>query len=264
MRRAAFLSLVLFSLTACADNNPIEWGKTAAREVGNMFGGETPPEAEPPAAEGRPFPNLATVPRRPRDPPEAKAQREADFARLTRDRDRALSDDETLRTTGAMPPPEVKEEAAKEIESAPVPPPAVTPPAAAVTPPPSSAPAVPAPSPSVAAVPPSAAASPVAAAPAAVSAQRVGAVSFARDAATLTATAQRSLAEAATLARPNNGRVRLVAAQTARQAASVDLASARVDAITRALVASGIPAARVTIDEALGRRVDLYDVYVER
>ena len=250
MTRAPVLAALIFLLAACADNNPIEWGTSAARGIGDMFGGDTPPEAEPPAAEGRPYPNLATVPRRPRDPPEVKAQRQADVERLTRDRDKALADDQALRETGAMPPPapDVAGEAPKESAQAVAPAPTASPSNVAVVPSPSPAPA---------------SSSPVAAAVAAP-AQRVGSVSFARDAATLTAAAQQSLAEAATLARPGNGRVRLVPAQTARQAASVDLARARLNAVTQALAAAGIPAARLTVEEALGRRVDLYDVYVER
>jgi len=234
MRRAPVWAATLLVLAACADGGG--WN------FGGLFGNSTPPEAEPPAAEGRPYPNLATVPRRPRDPPEAKSQREADVARLTRDRDKALSDDQVLRDTGAMPPlaSERPLEARKEAAAAPVP----------STPPPG-----------VAAVPPS---SPTPTAPAAVSAQRVGTVSFARDAATLTAAAQRSLAEAAALARPGNGRVRLVAAQTARQPADAEMTRARLSAITQALAVAGLPATRATVDDAFGRRVDVYDVYVER
>jgi outer membrane protein OmpA-like peptidoglycan-associated protein len=240
MRRAPVWAAILLALAACAEDG--------GRTFGGLFGNSTPPEAEPPAAEGRPYPNLATVPRRPRDPPEAKAQREADLERLTRDRDKALSDDRVLRDTGAMPPPapETPSEAPKATAAAPVP-------SASATPAPA-----PSPTPSAPAVPASAVA------PAAVSVQRVGSVSFARDAASLTAAAQRSLAEAAALARPGNGRVRLVAAQTARQPASVGLDSARLHAITQALAAAGLPATRVTIDDALGRRIDLYDIYVER
>lgn len=261
MSRAAVLAALLFSLAACAESNPIEWGKSAARDVGNMFSSGTPPEAEPPAAEGRPYPNLATVPRRPRDPPEARAQREADLERLTRDREKALTDDRVLRNTGAMPPPS-EPEVPKEVAGAPAPavPPAaaVPPPAVAAVPPPSS------PAPSAAPSPATIPTTTPAAAPALVSVQRVGAVGFGRDAATLTPIAQRNLAEAAALARTGNGRVRLVAAQTARQAASPELLRARINTITQALAAAGIPATRVTIEEALGRRIDLYDVYVER
>ncbi len=265
MTRASVFAALIVLLAACADNNPIEWGKSAARGIGDMFGGDTPPEAEPPAAEGRPYPNLATVPRRPRDPPEVKAQRQADVERLSRDRDAALAADQTLRDTGAMPP--ATSEPAPEAPRQPAA--AASAPVTGIPPQRRSTPlAVQAPSPTVAVAPSPALvpapASPAAAAPVGAPARRVGSVSFARDAASLTATAQRSLLEAASLARSGNDRVRLIPAQTASQAASVDLARARLNAITQALAAAGIPAARLTVDEALGRRVDLYDVYVER
>ena len=256
MKRAAFFSGLLFLLAACADQyNPIEWGKSAVSAVGNVFGNDAPPEAEPPAAEGRPYPNLATVPRRPRDPPGAKAEREADLQRLTRDRDTALADDRTLRETGAMP---TRAAAAETATAASSPAPAPSRPTQPATPAASSSVAVASP-PSV--TPPQPAPAP---APAAIAPQRVGSVSFGRDTSSLTTTGQRSLAEAAALARTGNGRVHLMVAQTSRQGLSVDQARARLNAITQALQAAGIPAARITIDDALGQRIDLYDVYVER
>lgn len=255
MKRAAFFSVLLFSLAACAESNPIDWGKSTFNTV---FGGEAPPEAEPPAAEGRPYPNLATVPRRPRDPPGAKAQREADLAQLTRDRDTAMADDQALRDTGAMPVRSPDSEAAAPVVSpapaAPAPSrqtqsaPPVAPSSVAVAAPQSVPLAAPAPAP----------------APAGVAPQRVGSVGFGRDTSSLTANGQRSLAEAAALARAGNGRVHLVVAQTSHRALSVDQVRARLNAITQALAAAGIPASRVTIDDALGQRIDLYDVYVER
>jgi len=271
VRLGTLLLGIIFSIAGCADGadryNPIEWGKSAANEVGNLFSGEhTPPPAEPPPAEGRPYPNLATVPRPVRETPEAKAQRTADLERLTRDRDKALADDEILRATGTMPPPPAPAAAPPAAAAAivPAPPIPASPPAA--TP----APAVPAPVatavPAPQAAPPAlqASATPSATAPVASAAQRVGSVSFGRVATTLSPAAQRTLVEAAAQARNSNGRVRLVAAQTAREAARVDAFQARSRAITQAVTAVGLSASNLMIDQASGRRVDLYDVYVER
>lgn len=255
MRRAAFFSVLLFLLSACAEANPIEWGRAAGRHISNIFSDNTPPEAEPPAAEGRPFPNLATVPRRPRDPPEAKAQRAADLERLTRDRDAALADDQALRETGALPV-RATDAGSAATSAASAPSVAPSPPAVSPTAPSNVAAASPRLAPATAPAP--------APAPVTVTVQRVGSVSFSRNASSLTATAQRSLAEAAALARTGNGRVHLVPAQTSREGLGVDQAHARLAAITQALAVSGIPAARVTVDDALGQRIDLYDVYVER
>jgi hypothetical protein len=268
VRRGALLAGIIFSIAGCADTpnryNPIEWGKSAANEVGNLFGGEhTPPSAEPPPAEGRPYPNLATVPKPVRETPEAKERRAADLERLTRERDRALADDEILRATGTMPPP------------APATPPPAEPAVVPATPTPASRPAttsapavsavtVPVPAPQAATPALQASATPSAAAPVAVVAHRVGSVSFGRDAISLSPVAQRTLADAAAQARAGNGRVRLVAAQTAREAARVDTFQARSRAITQAVTAAGLSASNLAIDQASGRRVDLYDVYVER
>jgi hypothetical protein len=61
---------------------------------------------EPPPAEGRPFPNLASVPRAPSAGPAAERQSEVD--RLTAARDEALREDEAIRAIDpgrALPPP---------------------------------------------------------------------------------------------------------------------------------------------------------------
>lgn len=276
VRGAAGLAGIIFLLAGCADTpdryNPIEWGKSAAREVGNLFGGpDVPPSAEPPAPEGRPYPNLATVPKPVRETPAQKAQRAADLERLTQERDRALADDQALRDTGVMPPPP-PDLPPPEVAAA-APPPArpagvANPVPAPMTPVERPAPAAPAavpttpvsPAPAAAAVAPAVSA----AVTAPVSAQRLGGVSFPRNANTLPATGQRVLTEAAALARTGDGRVHLVAAQTAREGMTLEVARARQAAILQALTSGGLPASRVIIDDALGRRVDLYDVYVER
>ena len=275
VRSVAAFAGIIFLLAGCADTpdryNPIEWGKSAAREVGNLFGGpDVPPSAEPPAAEGRPYPNLATVPRPVRETPAQKAQRAAEVERLTRERDRALADDQALRDTGAMPPPPPDLPPPETVAATPPAraPGAVSPAPAPMAPVPRSAPTAPA----AAAVPttPASPAPPVAVAAAApalaapVSAQRLGGVSFPRNVNTLPAAGQRILTEAAALARTGNGRVHLVAAQTAREGMTLEVARARQAAILQALTSGGLPEARVIIDDALGRRVDLYDIYVER
>jgi hypothetical protein len=57
--------------------------------------------------------------------------------------------------------------------------------------------------------------------------------------------------------------VRLVPAQVSRQAIAPDLARSRAAAINQALARGGVAISRISIDDAQGQRVDLYDVYVE-
>lgn len=225
---------------------------SADTQVGRFFGA-LPPEAEPPAAEGRPYPNLATVPRPPAIAP--RAEREAEVARLQADQAAAASADRALRETGEAPaaaPPAPAVAAAPA--PAPSPAPAATPPA-----PPAIAAPVPTPSPVPSAPPSVAQAQP----PAATTLRRMGVLAFARDGTTLSEVGQRALAEAASVARSNNGRVRLIPAQVARQAPTDDLVRGRRDAITQALGRAGLAAERVRIDDGGGRRVDVYDLYVE-
>lgn len=67
--------------------DPIHWGNAARNEVGSWFGAEPKSDAadriQAPPSEGRPFPNLATVPRPPKMTP--TAERQAELERLTRD-----------------------------------------------------------------------------------------------------------------------------------------------------------------------------------
>jgi outer membrane protein OmpA-like peptidoglycan-associated protein len=96
-----------------------------------------------------------------------------------------------------------------------------------------------------------------------VIAQRVGPVAFARNGAVLSNAAQNILQTAAQSAAAS-GRVRLVPAQFAREAAAPELSSARTQAMTEALKRAGLPADRIVVGSDLGVRVDVYDVYVER
>lgn len=268
---------LFFLLAGCADTpkeyNPIEWGRSAVSGIESLFGAdkpESPPIVDAPPAEGRPYPNLASVPKPLRTTPEQRAQRQADVERLAKDRDAALADDQALRSSGTPPssPPSSTAEAPPSPEpkssapsATPGTPPSTPPSVARAAPP--AATAAPAPAAPPVAAAPVAAALPVAPAPVATVARRVGSLSFARDGASLSAAGDRALAEAANLARANNGRIRLVAGQVARQTIAPELARARTTAIAQALSRAGIAAARLNVDEAQGRRVDLYDIYVE-
>jgi hypothetical protein len=227
-------------------------GCSSDTQVGRFFGA-IPPEAEPPAAEGRPYPNLASVPRPPTIAP--RAEREAEVARLQADQAAAASADRALRERGEVPaaaPP------APAVVEAPAPAPAATPPVLAT---PVLMTATPAPT--ITPAPPALPSMAQAQVPAATVLRRVGAVAFARDGTTLSEVGQRALAEAAAAARTGNGRVRLIPAQVARQAPTDDLVRARRDAIAQALGRAGLAADRVRIDDGGGRRVDVYDLYVE-
>ncbi|MGQ0664187.1 MAG: OmpA family protein [Pseudomonadota bacterium] len=89
MRTGATLAAAV--IAACADTppeyNPIEWVRGAGHQVSELFGaaprGPRPTQVEPPPAEGRPYPNLATVPPPPTATP--RAEREALIARLSAD-----------------------------------------------------------------------------------------------------------------------------------------------------------------------------------
>lgn len=250
----AFLAGGIFFVAACADTppeyNPIEWGRSLGRGVGSMFEGP-PPEAEPPAAEGRSYPNLASVPRPPKVTP--RAQRDAELARLQADQQAAAAADQALRADGTFPvapsPPAVSE------------PPAA--PAAPVmaAPVPTATPAARAPVSAPVAAPVQPAAAVAAAVPATL--RRVGAVAFARDGSAVSAAGERALGDAAALARANNGRVRLIPAQLARLTPPLELARARNGAILQVLSRAGLARDRVLVDDGAGRRVDVYDLYVE-
>jgi hypothetical protein len=87
--------------------NPIDWTQSSVDEVSSWFAGKPAPEGvnvEPPAAEGRSYPNLASVPKPPpRVTPEIRAQRQREIADLVASRQSALTADAALRTTDAVP-----------------------------------------------------------------------------------------------------------------------------------------------------------------
>lgn len=86
--RSSFVSLVVVLATAAACSEPPQWL--------DVFGAS---RIDPPPAEGRPFPNLASVPApRPERPSSA---RQADTAKLIADRDAARSIESKLRPPSA-------------------------------------------------------------------------------------------------------------------------------------------------------------------
>ncbi len=93
--------------------------------------------------------------------------------------------------------------------------------------------------------------------------ERHGAVSFGPEATFLSAAGRNTLDAAAAAALSNDGRVRLVPVQIDGAAASQDLLARRDKSIREALAGIGLPPDRVTIVNVGGRRVDMYDVYVD-
>jgi hypothetical protein len=224
-------------------------------------------KVEPPAAEGRPYPNLATVPIPKREAPEVAEERQRELAELSRTRDAALADDRALRDQGRFPNAPTTSAAAPETsQPRQAPQPSPSRPAASTPPMPAPSP-VPQPSaPAPSSLPVMAqAAPPVSAPPAAIaSSQRVGTVSFLANGAALPAASQALLRNAAAQAQSRPpGRVRLMPAQMGRGTVMREFTRARIDAMTQVIAAAGLPAARVTVGDDLGRRVDVYDVYVE-
>lgn len=209
---------------------------------------------EPPPAEGRPYPNLASVPRPPREAPGAAAARQRELQELVQGRDTSVENDRMLREQGRMPeappPPAVL---------APVPAPAAAAaPALAPTPAPASAPALP-PTPSVAAAAPSVPAAPARPAPTGLS-ERIGSISFAPGAVTLSAAARSVLADAGARLRARGQAIQLTPAIFAATSVAPELDRARRAAI---VAATGASAGSVTVGDGLGRRVDVYDVYIQ-
>jgi hypothetical protein len=240
-----FFACSVIGLSACS-YNPLDWGKKAPN-------GEAAKTVEAPPAEGRPYPNLATVPNPPPRPtPESRARKQQEIDALTADRDAARHADLTLRQTGEMPaaPPEPpKLEPPKLEPDAPAPAPAAAP-----------APLQPmtaAPEPS-----PAAAASAAASAPArtAISAERVGTVAFFRDTSAPTITSREALREAAARAKGSTARIRLVPAQLSRASPQPQ----RAQAIVQTLTAAGLPADRIAMPAEGNQRIDVYDIYIER
>jgi len=95
-------------LTACADtdpaNDPVEWFRSARRATTATIKDEPastrPSRAEPPPDEGRPYPNLASVP--PRPARVTARQRQSELRALTGEHDAAVQRDAALR--GVAPP----------------------------------------------------------------------------------------------------------------------------------------------------------------
>lgn len=178
------------------------------------------PDIEPPPAEGRPFPNLATVPPRPQVAP--PMERRAELAALMTDRETARQADEVLRRAPILrePPPR---QAARPRPQARTP----TPPAAASAPPDGEAAAQ-----QQAVVP----------RPDVPSSAFMGSVVVQGDLGDLAPFSRKVLEDAARMALQTGGRARLVGAS----------AEARGQ-VTRALIDLGVPANRIVQHEAAGQ-----------
>src|SRR5690348_12875843 len=75
-------------------------GLSACSTVNGWFGGKDEPAVEAPPAEGRPFPNLGTVPPRPRFERGAAEAREREVEELAKSRDSTIQADRALRDEG--------------------------------------------------------------------------------------------------------------------------------------------------------------------
>jgi outer membrane protein OmpA-like peptidoglycan-associated protein len=289
--RKIFLSLAaVLLIAACAElppeYDPVTQIGNAKRTVMGWFGDEEPPPPNvvPPPGEGRPIPNLATVPPPPLVTTGQRQQRQKELTALQADQAAAAKADAALRAqTGAQVP------STPGATTAPPPPPPLPPPAAAPpanesttaataapaeTPPfrPNSLPpellnATPegaGPAPIIELPTPPAQSGSPAARGLLTSSERHGTVSFAPDAVSLSAAGRNTLDAAAASALENDGRVRLVPAQADNGAAiAPGLADQRTKALREALAGTGLPADRVTINEVGARRVDAYDVFVD-
>lgn len=125
--RLVFVVLVALLPAACADMdpayNPIEWGRSIGRGVSEAVGSDPGPEplrVEPPPAEGRPYPNLATVPRPPQV--ESAAMRQTEMEQLTATRDAAIKADQALRAIPSTPsiPPQSPQPVPRSASAPPV------------------------------------------------------------------------------------------------------------------------------------------------
>ena len=90
--------------------------------------------------------------------------------------------------------------------------------------------------------------------------ERIGSISFARDAVTLNAAARSVLADAGARLRARGQKIQLTPAIFSAAPVAPELDRARRAAI---IAATGAAAANVTVGEGLGRRVDVYDVYIQ-
>lgn len=110
--RAASALTAIFLVAGCSAvpdwANPVEWYDGAAGLISGDDETESKAaEAKPPAGkipgEGKEFPNLASVPERPKAPSEEERKRLA--ASLNADRENARYSDETIKRQSAAPPP---------------------------------------------------------------------------------------------------------------------------------------------------------------
>lgn len=281
-----FCAVLAVLLAGCSqvspEYDPINWISTANREVMGWFGDESPapaPIAEPPPAEGRPFPNLGTVPPPPMVTPAEKADRAKQLAALQADRDAAARADAALRGKAAPAPSSPAGAAAVSPASGSAGPAqasgatgsgttasANADAAAADAAAQPSGPADPAPAPviEVPSLPPTAEANAArSAAHLLTTSERRGSVSFGPNATSLGAAGRNTLDAAASSALTNDGRVRLVPAQIEGVPASPDLMASRETSLREALTGAGVLAERITIGKVGARRVDVYDVYVD-
>jgi outer membrane protein OmpA-like peptidoglycan-associated protein len=258
-----------------SEYDPISQVGNAKRSVMGWFGYDepAPPNVEPPPAQGRPIPNLGTVPPPPFVTAGQRQERQKEVTALQADRATAAKADQALRAqAGAqVPPPGEAPPAAPPGPPAFAPaeePPSTT--ASAAPPAPNSLPpellnstpegAGPAPVIEVPALPEQGAS---AAAGALTTSERHGTVSFAGDTASLSAAGRNTLDAAAAAALENDGQVRLVPAPASGPAPAAGLADRRTKALREALAGTGLPGDRVTILDNGTRRADAYDVFVD-
>jgi len=266
--------------------DPVTQIGNAKRTVMGWFGDEEPPPPDivPPPAEGRPFPNLATVPPPPLVTTGQRQQREKELQKLQADQAAAAKADAALRAQAGVQAPSAPGTRTSPPPPPPLPPPAAAPPASQSTAAATTAPAETPPFRPNSLPPELLNSTPEGAGPAPIielpslparsggsaaggmltSSERHGIVSFGPDGASLSAAGRNTLDAAAASALENDGRVRLVPAQADNGSAiAPGLADQRAKALREALAGTGLPADRVTISEPGARRVDAYDVFVD-
>lgn len=192
---------------------------------------------EPPPAEGRPFPNLASVPTAPQ--PEPATERSSDIEQLTTARDASIRQDREIRALtpgGSLPPPRPRA-APRPAASAP----GVTPQSSSETPPPEAS----APAPQAAVTMPR---------PQLSSSLFMGTVVPGAERGPLADFQRRVLQDSVAMAQRTNGRIRLVGGRSDEER----------QGLVRELTALGIAANRVSAapDRAAASRAGI-DVLVE-
>ena len=278
--------------------DPVNWIQTGSREVESWFSDQPPapePIVEPPPAQGRPIPNLGTVPPPPLVTPEEWAERRKQMAALEADRAAAAKADAALRARTAASAtaqpgtarPGVaaaspsgpaaagtnapSSAAGSQAQSSPANPPATassegSESAGAVPTPPSASAATgaaPAPVIEVPSLPTANANAAPSAAHLLTTSERHGAVTFGRDDASVSAGGRNTLDAAAAAALMNDGRVRLVPVHLDGAAASSAVIAQREKSMREVLASAGVAADRVTIVAADAHRADAYNVFVD-